>query len=139
MCNKSSIYLIYCLSLFRGVLGGKGLLTGLTVASVREAASKLDEFVWCGLFQQLSGKSRIRVQVIVKGSGLPPRFASVCLVYALVMRPIKVELRGFEPLTFAVQSQGTITVHVCRRSEKPAKRPVHLYGASRSFATVRVG
>jgi hypothetical protein len=42
-------------------------------------------------------------------------------VICLPMRENRVEPRGFEPLTSAVQSQGTITVHVRRCSKLPAK------------------
>jgi hypothetical protein len=44
---------------------------------------------------------------------------------------INVEPRAFEPLTSAVQNQGTIIARVCSCPKIPAKQPICLYDASR--------
>jgi hypothetical protein len=51
----------------------------------------------------------------------------------------EVEPRGFEPLTSAVQSQGTIIVDVRQCSEIPAKLRVCFWKRSWVFAFVRLG
>src|SRR5918994_762425 len=49
------------------------------------------------------------------------------------------EPRGIEPLTSAVQSQGTIIVHVRHCAKIPANRRVFSSGLAWLFAAVRVG
>src|SRR5918997_4641434 len=52
---------------------------------------------------------------------------------------MRVEPRGFEPLTSAVQSQGTIVAGVRCCSERPAKSHICLRKYSPLLAIVRVG
>src|SRR5215212_8784244 len=52
---------------------------------------------------------------------------------------LRVEPRGFEPLTSAVQSQSTIIARVRGCSKIPANYPIRLFDASPLFAVVRMG
>src|SRR5918998_5378705 len=65
--------------------------------------------------------------------------AGACRCSAICRTLERVEPRGFEPLTSAVQSQATITAGVRGCSERPAKQPSRLYEVSQVFAIVRVG